>query len=149
MTLTERLDQFDLAGQMILVIWTDAMQFIQQFLGDQFGRSVFHAVDDAMSHRSGRSELILLFEPINQEVYRRFVIVGSEIAPVLLMRGRVMECQIRPAQTDAVNLFIKSSPQRFANLLQCELDTRRAPIDRQDACVSRFHGSLLRHSATF
>jgi hypothetical protein len=31
MTLTERLDQFDLAGQMILVIWTAAMQFIQQF----------------------------------------------------------------------------------------------------------------------
>ena len=51
MTLAERLDQFNLAGQMIRVVWPDAMQFIQQFLGDKLGRGVFHAVNHAMSHR--------------------------------------------------------------------------------------------------
>src|ERR1039458_8260039 len=34
MTLAERLDQFNLAGQMIRVVGPDTMQFIQQFLGD-------------------------------------------------------------------------------------------------------------------
>ena len=50
MTLAERLDQFDLARQMIRVVWADAMQFIQQFLGDKLRRGVFHAVNHAMSH---------------------------------------------------------------------------------------------------
>jgi len=91
---------------------------------------VFHAVDDAMSHRPHRSELILLFEPINQEVCRRFVIISSETAAVLLIRGRVMECQIRTAQADAVNLSRKSSLQQFACLVQRELNARRTAVDR-------------------
>ena len=70
MTLAERLDQFNLAGQMIRVVWADAMQFIQQFLGDQLGRGVFHAVDHPVSHRPDRLETLLLFEPINQEIRR-------------------------------------------------------------------------------
>ena len=39
--------------------------------------------------------------------------------------------------------------QRVTGLEQRELDARRATIDRQDVWVSCFHGSLLRHSATF
>ena len=70
MTLAERLDQFNLAGQMIRVVRADAMQFIQQFLGDQLGRGVFHAVDHAVSHSPDRFETILLFEPINQGIRR-------------------------------------------------------------------------------
>jgi hypothetical protein len=106
MTLAERLDQFNLARQMIRVVRADAMQFIQQFLGDQFGLGVLHAVDHAVSHRPDRFETILLFEPINQEIRRRFVIGGGELAAVRLFPGRVMERQIRPAQADAVNLSI-------------------------------------------
>ncbi len=52
MMLAERLDQLDFARQMVRVIRTDAMQFIQQFLGDQFGRGVLHAVYDTVSHGS-------------------------------------------------------------------------------------------------
>ena len=80
MTLAERLDQFNLAGQMIRVVRPDAMQFIQQFLGDNLRLGVFHAVDHPVSHRPDRCETILLFEPVNQEIRRRFVIGGGEFA---------------------------------------------------------------------
>jgi hypothetical protein len=40
--------------------------------------------------------------------------------------------QIRPAQTDAVNFSIKPALQRFADLIERELDARRAAIDGQD-----------------
>ena len=108
MTLAERLDQFDLAGQMIRVVWPDAMQFIQQFLRDQLGRGVLHAVDHAVSHRLTDSKSVLLFEPINQEIRRRFVIGGGEIAAALLIRGRVIERQIRPAQSRCGQPFHKA-----------------------------------------
>ena len=135
MTLAERLDQFDLAGQMFRVVRADAMQFIQQFLGDQLGRGVLHAVNHPVSHGPDRSKAILLFEPINQEIRCRLVIGGGEAAAVLLIPSRVVEGQIRPAQADAVNLSMKPSLQRFACLIQRELDARRAAIDRQDACL--------------
>ena len=93
-----------------------------------------------MSDRPDRFETILIFEPINQEIRRRFVIGCGEAAAALLIRGRVIERQTRPAQADAVNLSIKPSLQRFANLVQCEPDTRRAAVDRQDAWLSGFHG---------
>ena len=68
MTLAERLDQLDLAGQMVRVVRADAMQFIQQFLGDQLGRGVLHAVDHTVPHSPDRFETILLFEPIDQKL---------------------------------------------------------------------------------
>ena len=70
MTLAERLDQVKLAGHMIRVVRADAMQFIQQFRGDQFRLGMFHAVNHPMSHGPDRFEIILLFEPINQGIRR-------------------------------------------------------------------------------
>src|SRR5208282_3209530 len=98
-------------------------------------------MDHAVSNRPDRSEMILHFEPINQEIRRRFVIGGGEVAALLLFHGRVMKRQIGPAQADAVNLSIKPSLQRFARLVQRELDARRAAIDRQD-------GWFFAHPAT-
>ena len=117
MTLAEHLDQFNLARQMIRVVRPKAMQFIQQFLGDQFRRGVLHAVDHPVSHRPDRFETILLFQPINQETRCRFVIGGGDATAVLLIPGRVMERQIRPAQADAVNLSIKPLLQRFFDMV--------------------------------
>ena len=54
MPLAERLDQFNLARQMIRVVRPEAMQFIQQFLGDHLRLGVFHAVDHAVSHGPDR-----------------------------------------------------------------------------------------------
>ena len=132
MTLAERLDQFNLAGQMIRVVGPDAMQFIQQFLGDNLGLDVFHPMNHPVSHRPDRFKTFLLFQPINQEIRRRFVIGGGEAEAPLPFPGRIMERQIRPAQADAVNLSIKPSLQRFACLIQRELDARRAAVDGQD-----------------
>jgi hypothetical protein len=75
----------------------------------------------------------LNFEPINQEIRRRFVIGRVEVAAFLLFPGRVIKCQIRPAQADAVNLSMKPALQRFANLVQRKLDAGRTAVDGQDA----------------
>ena len=73
MTPAERLDQFDLAGQMVRIARTDAMQFVQQFLGDPLRRGVLHTLDDAVSYGTDRGEATLLFEPVNQKIRRRLV----------------------------------------------------------------------------
>jgi hypothetical protein len=91
-----------------------------------------HAVDHSVSHSPDRFENILLFEPIHKKSRCRFVIGSGEPAAVLSIRGRLVERQIRPAQADTINLSIKPSLQRFAGLIQRELDARRAAIDRQD-----------------
>ena len=38
-------------GAQIRVVRADAMEFIQQFLGDQLGRGVFHAMNHPVSRR--------------------------------------------------------------------------------------------------
>ena len=141
MPLAERLDQLDLAGQMFRVVWPDAMQFIQQFPRDQLRRGVLHAVDHPVSHRKDRFKTILLLDPINQEISCRFVIGDGETETGLRFSIRVVKHQIRPAQADAVNFSIKSALQRFFNLVQRELDTRRTDVDGQDARQISFHGS--------
>ena len=55
---------------MIRVVWADAMQFIQQFFGDNLRLGMFHAVNHAMSHAFYRCEINLLFEPVNQGIRR-------------------------------------------------------------------------------
>jgi hypothetical protein len=77
--------------------------------------------------------MILLFKPINQGIRRRFVIGNGETATCLWLSIQVVKRQIRPAQADAVNLSIKPSLQRFADLVERELDARRAAVDGQDA----------------
>ena len=68
MALAEGFDQFNFAGQMIGIVWPEAMQFVQQFLADNFRFGVFHAVDHTMSHRLDRFEAVLLFQPIDQGI---------------------------------------------------------------------------------
>ena len=61
------------------------------------------------------------------------MIGDRKFTALLLLRRRVIERQIRPAQADAFNLSKKPSVQRFASLVQRELDARRAAVDRKDA----------------
>ena len=42
------LDQLDLAGQMIWIIGPEAMEFIQQFIGDDLRLDMFHPMHNAM-----------------------------------------------------------------------------------------------------
>ena len=95
MTLAERLDQLNLAGQMIRVVRADAMQFIQQFLGNHLGLDVLHAMNHAMSHRPDRRKTILLFQPINQGIRSRFVIGGDDACAPCRFRA-VVERQFVP-----------------------------------------------------
>jgi hypothetical protein len=67
MTLAERLDQFNLAGQMIRVVRADAMQFVQQFRGDEFRLGMLHAVNHAMADGFDRCEIRLVSSQSNQE----------------------------------------------------------------------------------
>ena len=130
--LAERLNQFNLARQMLRVVRADAMQFGQQFPGDNFRLGMFHPVNHAMSHAFDRFEINLPFKPVDQEVRGRFVISGGKFEALRLFLRRFGERQIRPAQADAINLSIKLSLQWFANLVERELDARRAAVDGQD-----------------
>jgi len=55
---------------MIRVVRADAMQFIQQFLGDNLRLGMFHPMHHPMSHRFDRFEINLLFEPVDQGIRR-------------------------------------------------------------------------------
>ena len=88
MTPAKRFDQLNLARQMIRVERADAMQFIQQFLGDQLGRGMLHAVDHPVSHCLHRSEADLFFEPVEEQSRRRPVVGGSDVAAVMLSGSR-------------------------------------------------------------
>jgi hypothetical protein len=68
--------------------------------------------------------MILLFEPIDQETRGGFVIGSGEAAAVVPIRGRVVERQVGPTHADAIYRSMKSSLQRFAGLVQRELDAR-------------------------
>jgi hypothetical protein len=70
MTLAESFNQFNLARQMIRVVGTDAMQFVQQFPGDNLRLGMFHPMNHAMSHAFYRFEINLLFEPVYQGIRR-------------------------------------------------------------------------------
>jgi len=59
---------------MIRVVRPDAMQLIQQILGDDLGLGVFHPMDNPVSQRRDRSKSILLLEPVNQDIRARPVI---------------------------------------------------------------------------
>jgi hypothetical protein len=121
-TPAERLDQLDLAGQMVRIARADAMQFIQQFLGDQLRRGMLHALDDAVSYGPDRGEATLLFEPVNQKIRRRFVIRKRQARVVPRSAGQATERQIGPAQADSVNGPKKPSPKRFNSLVQSKPD---------------------------
>ena len=65
-----------------------------------------HAVDYPVSHSPDRFEARLLCEPVYQEIRRRLVIGRDEAATVLMVAGRVVECQSRSAQADAINFSV-------------------------------------------
>jgi hypothetical protein len=83
-----------------------------------------HAVDHAVSHGLDRCETILLFEPIAQKGRCRFVVGNVQESGVLVICGRELERQIRPAHADAINSSMKASLQRFAKLVLREFDAR-------------------------
>jgi H2-forming N5,N10-methylenetetrahydromethanopterin dehydrogenase-like enzyme len=60
------------------------------------------------------------------------VIGGGKFATDRWFSIRIVKRQICPAQADAINRSIKPSLQWFANLVERELDARRAAVDGQD-----------------
>ena len=124
MALAERLDQFNLAWQMIGVIRHDAMQFIEQFRREPLRIGMGHAMHYPMAHGFDRREARLQFEPVNQTIRRRPVIGDCDVVTVLVIPGGIFERQIGTAKSDTINPSMKASLQRFANLVECELDAR-------------------------
>lgn len=134
MTLAERLDQLDLSGQMVRVIWNDAMKFIQQFLRDTHRLRVFHAVDDSVAYRADGSETQVLLKPIDEAVRRRLVLGGFHAAAAFPIPSHVVESQTGAELADAVHRSMEPSFWRFVSPIEREFDARRASIDRQDRC---------------
>ena len=80
MTLTKRLDQLDLARQVIRRIRRCAMQRVEQFRGDSLRLRACHPMDHAVSHGPHRRELLPRFEPVDQEPRPRLVVRHLHLA---------------------------------------------------------------------
>jgi hypothetical protein len=61
------------------------------------------------------------------------VVGGGKAAGDLRFSSRIVDDQIRTAQTDAIDLPIEPPPRRFACLIHREPDARRAAVDGQEA----------------
>lgn len=79
-------------------------------------------MDYSVSHRPDRFESIQFREPIDQETRCRFMVGGDDTAAVLSIPGGFVAPQISSAQADAINRSRQIPLQRFANLVQRELD---------------------------
>ena len=89
MALPERLDQPDLARQVLGVIRRDAVQFREQLRRDPLRFGMRHAVHHAVSHGLDRREDRLRLEPVQQNAHRRAVVGGGKAA------GDLRLCQSR------------------------------------------------------
>ena len=107
---------------MIGIVRADAMEFIQQCLGDHLGSGVSHPMDHPVSHPADRIESLLSLQPVEQRIRGRFVVGGRKPAAVLLMAVRVNEREVFPAQANAVNLPVQPSLERLDGLVKRELD---------------------------
>ena len=137
----ERLDQSDLARQVIGGVRRDAVQFGEQLGRDPLWLGMLHAVHHAVSCGADRREDRLRLEPLEQETHRSTVIAGGKAAGAGRCSSGVVDDQIRAAQTDAIDLATETPPRRFAGLIHREADARRSAVDRQDAGQRRFHRS--------
>ncbi len=135
MTLAERLDQFDLAWQMIRRIRRCAMQRVEQFRGDSLRLRACHPMDHAVSHGPHHRELLPRFEPVDQET-RRGPVVRRVPATVAL---RCVPRQRRPVQSDPVHLSGYRGLRQCVGLVDRELDARRAAVDRENRSGIRCH----------
>jgi hypothetical protein len=109
MTMAECFYQFNLARQMIRIVRTDAMEFIQQVFGNDLRRDVFHPMNHPMSHRFDRRKIRSGFKPVYQEISSRSVIGSGKFAALRPFLRRFIERQICPAQADAVNFSVEST----------------------------------------
>ena len=121
-TPAECLDQLNLLWQMFWVVRPEAIQIIQQVLADQLGLCVCHSMDHAVSQSLDRSESVLFHEPVDQTTRSRRVIGGCDAHSVLLIPVQVVERKVGASQAYAIDLSAQPSLQRFANLVQRELD---------------------------
>ena len=83
-----------------------------------------------MAHGPDVRNANLLFEPVDQKIRRRTMIGSFDAKAALLTPERIVESQIRPGCANAVNFSNQLSHRWFANLIQRELDARRAAVDR-------------------
>jgi hypothetical protein len=80
-------------------------------------------VHHAVSHGFNQSEDRHRFKPVQQKTHRRAVVGGSK-AENLRFSIRIIDDQIRTAQTNAIDLPPEQPPRRFARLVHCEPDAR-------------------------
>ena len=78
MPLPERLDQPDLARQVIGGIRRDAVQLREQLRRDPLRLGMLHAVHHAVSHGFDRREDRLRLEPVQQNTHRGAVVGGGK-----------------------------------------------------------------------
>jgi hypothetical protein len=67
---------------------------------------------------------------------------GGEMAEDLRLSNRIIDDQVCASQTNPIDPPFEPQQQCFASFIHGKSDTRRAPVDRQDAGQIQFHGSI-------
>ncbi len=103
-TVSERLDQLDLARQVIRVTRTDLSQFLDQLGRDTFGLMVATpAMNDSMSDAGDFRETDCAIEPIDQQADSRLLIRGIDPAILVATAARIGQDPAGLVQPDPID----------------------------------------------
>jgi hypothetical protein len=128
MTLAERLDQFDLAGQMIRVVGLMRCSSSSNSWVTMARARCVSCRGPRGVPRPGPIRNYSAFEPINQEMRRRFVIGGGEAAAVRLIPFGSWNVRFVPLRPMRSTVSIKCSLQRFAVWYSANLMLDEPPL---------------------
>ena len=111
----ERLDQGNLARQMIGRVGRDPVQFRQQRRCDRLGFKMLHAVHDAVSRGCDRREDRLRLQPVQQRSYGRAVVGRGQRARSL--RGSAGSLTMNVVSLTPMRSILPSSRRRSVSLV--------------------------------
>ncbi len=134
---SERLDQLDLARQMIRVVRADLAQFLDQLGRDAFGLMVATpTMNDAMPDGGDLLEPDRAFEPIDQQAGGRLLVRGIDRAILRATNAGIGHDPPGIREPDPIDLTGQEPRGWIGPLEDRELEARRSTVDRQDAVKS-------------
>jgi hypothetical protein len=137
--LADRLDQLDLARQVVRIVRDRPAQFPHQRRTDPLRRGVLHPVHHPVADRPQPGKARPGFEPVHEPRRGRAVIGGRQRPSGRELLGRLFDDQLRALQADPVDLSQQHRPQVSGDRVHRKADARGAGVDREDTGRRGFH----------
>jgi hypothetical protein len=100
------------------------MKFGEQLRRDPLRLGMLHPVHHAVPHRRDRCEDGLRLEPTDEKAHGRPMIRSDNATRDGQLLPQIVSAQICAAQSDAIDLSLKPSFQRFTNPVERKLNAR-------------------------